>query len=57
MKLQTLRTRLKPQNINIVLRSNKIVFIASTETTPFDDHDIASIKIDQYGVFTIVIKE
>lgn len=57
MKLQTLRTRLKPQNINIVLRSNRIIFIASTEKTPFDDHDIASIKIDQHGVFTIAIKE
>lgn len=57
MKLQTLRTRLKPQNICIVSQSGKIIFIASTESTIFDDYDIKSLKIDKYGVINIEIKE
>lgn len=56
MKLQTLRTRLKPQNICIVSQSSKVIFIASTETTIFDDYDIKSLKIDKYGVINIEIK-
>lgn len=57
MKLQTLRTRLKPQNICIVTQSSKVIFIASTETTIFDDYDIKSLQIDKYGVINIEIKE
>lgn len=57
MKLQTLRTRLKPQNICIVCQSGKVIFIASTESTIFDDYDIKSLKIDKYGVINIEIKE
>lgn len=57
MKLQTLRARLKPQNICIVLPSSKVIFIASTETTIFDDYDIKSLKIDKYGVINIEIQE
>lgn len=57
MKLQTLRTRLKPQNICIVTQSSKIIFIASTESTIFDDYDIKSLKLDKYGVINIEIKE
>ncbi len=56
MKLQTLRTRLKPQNICIVSQSSKVIFIASTESTIFDDYDIKSLKIDKYGVINIEIK-
>lgn len=57
MKLQTLRTRLKPQNICIVCQSSQVIFIASTESTIFDDYDIKSLKIDKYGVINIEIKE
>lgn len=57
MKLQTLRTRLKPQNICIVSQSGRIIFIASTESTIFDDYDIKSLKIDKYGVINFEIKE
>lgn len=57
MKLQTLRTRLKPQNICIVSQSSKIIFIASTESTIFDDYDIKSLKMDKHGVINIEIKE
>lgn len=57
MKLQTLRTRLKPQNICIVSQSVKMIFIASTESTIFDDYDIKSLRIDEYGVINIEIKE
>lgn len=57
MKLQTLRTRLKPQNIYIVTQSSKVIFIASTEATIFDDYDIKSLQIDKYGVINIEIKE
>lgn len=57
MNLQTLRTRLKPQNICIVSQSGKVIFIASTESTIFDDYDIKSLKIDKYGVINIEIKE
>lgn len=57
MKVQTLRARLKPQNICIVSQSSKVIFIASTESTIFDDYDIKSLKIDKYGVINIEIKE
>lgn len=57
MKLQTLRARLKPQNICIVSQSSKVIFIASTESTVFDDYDIKSLKIDKYGVINIEIKD
>lgn len=56
MKLQTLRTRLKPQNICIVSQFGKVIFIASTESTIFDDYDIKSLKVDRYGVINIEIK-
>lgn len=57
MQLQTLRTRLKPQNICIVTQSSKVLFISSTESTIFDDYDIKALKIDKYGVINIELKE